>query len=197
MVKFIKELPMYKMSISDENDGTFAISLVKSPAIKSKYIALAEQKTKVVLATTDEDKRLVLGAILIPDQPIYRDIDGEKFYISFDVDTVKESSELYLKNAYQKNATVQHHSVIDGVTLVESWIVEHAEMDKSKFYELEIPVGSWAGTMKIDNDEIWNKYIKTGELQGFSVEGLYTRTLIQNNDMGDDETIEKILELLK
>jgi hypothetical protein len=35
------------------------------------------------------------------------------------------------------------------------------------------------GTFKIDNDEIWNDYIKTGEVKGFSIEGLFGHNLVQ------------------
>ena len=62
---------------------------------------------------------------------------------------------------------------INNLTVVESWIVEDTEMDKSKKYGLSVPKGTWMISMKVENQEVWNDYIKTGKVKGFSIEGYF------------------------
>jgi hypothetical protein len=90
---------------------------------------------------------------------------------------------MYLKNKYTDKATLEHNQKINGVTLVESWIKESSTKDKSALYNLNAPVGSWVGTFKIDNDKIWNDYVKTGDVKGFSIEGLFGHSLVSANEI--------------
>jgi hypothetical protein len=85
---------------------------------------------------------------------------------------------MYLKKKYTDSSTLEHDKKIKGVTLVESWIKESDTQDKSALYNLNVPIGSWLGTFKVDNDEIWNDYVKTGEVKGFSIEGLFGHNLV-------------------
>ena len=95
--------------------------------------------------------------------------------------------------------------MLSGVTVVESWIVENPEMDKSKHLGYEdIPRGSWFVSYKVDNNTLWNK-VKAGEVLGFSVEGLFTQTVEQDNTINEFKDIlnscmsedEKVEELRK
>jgi len=81
--------------------------------------------------------------------------------------------ELYFKNGNQANATLEHEHKINGLHVVESWIVE-GEQDKSRIYGLEVPVGTWMVSMKVENDAIWEKFVKEGSVKGFSIEGYFT-----------------------
>jgi hypothetical protein len=120
-----------------------------------------------------------MGPILIPDKQILR-IDGEgmPYHVFFKPETIKRLSEMYLQKKYTDKSTLEHDSKIDGVTLVESWIVESRTKDKSALYGLSVPVGTWMGTFKVDNENIWNNYVKTGEVKGFSIEGLFGHNLV-------------------
>ena len=169
---------IYELVIDDENiDEVFAISLVKSPAIESNFVYF--DKEVVQFAAVNDEKRLVMGPILIPDKKIMR-VDGEgmPYEVFFKPDTIKRLSEMYLENKYTDKATLEHKDKISGVTLVESWVKESATKDKSVLYGLNVPVGTWLGTFKINNDEIWNDYIKEGKVQGFSIEGLFGHNLV-------------------
>jgi hypothetical protein len=151
--------------------GIDAISLVEYPAIEEDFIALNTQK-KQVFAMQNQDKRLLMGAALIPDKPIYR-TDGEnEYYVYFSKDTIRKAMELFFKNGYQRNATIEHDYEVDGTTIVESWIIEDETLDKSRAYGLDLPVGTWMVSMKIDNESIW-KRVKDGEFKGFSIEGYF------------------------
>ena len=170
---------IYELVIEDENvDEVFAISLVEEPAIESNFVFF--DKEKVQFAALSDEKRLVMGPILIPDKQILRvDGEGKPYHVFFKPETIKRLSEMYLKKKYTDKSTLEHDKKINGVTLVESWIKESFTKDKSALYNLNVPVGTWMGTFKIDNDEIWNDYVKTGEVKGFSIEGLFGHNLVQ------------------
>ena len=156
-----------------ETEGVYAISLVDSPAMESTFIALKEQK-EIKLKAIDEEKRILLGAVLIPDKPIYRKQDGKEFNITFPKKTIQLTMENFFKKGYQSNSTLEHDEnlKLSGVTFVESWIKE-SEVDKSVHYGFNEPDGTWFASMKIENDEIWNDFVKTGKVKGFSIDGFF------------------------
>jgi len=156
----------------ESNAGIDAVSVVEAPAIESDFIAL--KKHQVELKTINEEKRILMGAALIPKKQIYRrnEKTNEEFYIYFSKDTIRKASQLFLKKANQSNATLEHNKKIDGMTVVESWIVEDTKKDKSALYEFNVPEGTWMISMKVDNDEVWEK-VKSGEIKGFSIEGYF------------------------
>ena len=172
---------IYELVIEDENiDEVFAISLVEEPAIESNFVFF--DKEKVHFAALSDEKRLVMGPILIPDKKILRiDGEGKPYHVFFKPETIKKLSEMYLKKKYTDKSTLEHDAKINGVTLVESWVKESITKDKSALYNLNVPVGTWMGTFKIDNDTIWNDYVKTGEVKGFSIEGLFGHNLVEQH----------------
>lgn len=160
--------------ILDDNEdltGIEAISIVENPAIEEDFVALKSQELK--LAEVDKEKKILLGALLVPNKPIYRKSGEEEYYIYFTRDTVRKASQLYLQKGNQNNSTLEHQHTIKGLSLVESWIVEDEEKDKSRLYGLDVPVGTWMGAVKVNNDEIWDEYVKTGKVKGFSIEGYF------------------------
>ncbi|MEL1243532.1 XkdF-like putative serine protease domain-containing protein [Flavobacterium sp. DGU11] len=150
--------------------GVFGISLVEKPAMEGNFLALSEAEVK--LSTVNEDERILIGLVLEPNKPIYRNQDGEEFNVLFSEDTVKELAFGFYKGGHQQNSSLEHNSQIQGVTFVESWIIEDSKNDKSAALGLSYPKGSWMATMKVDSDEIWNDYVKSGKVKGFSVDAL-------------------------
>ena len=160
--------------IIDENDdlnGVEAISIVENPAIEEDFVALKADEIK--LAEVNKEKKILMGALLVPNKPIFRKSGEEEYYIYFSRDTILKASQKYLKSGNQKNSTLEHQMNIQGLTLVESWIKEDMVHDKSVKYGMDVPIGTWMGTVKVDNDEIWNSYVKTGLVKGFSIEGYF------------------------
>ena len=162
-----------------ELSGIDAISIVESPAIEENWIALNKQEPKEYkFAEVSKEKQIIMGALLVPDKQIYRrDEENGEYMIWFSKDTIRQCMEMFFKNGNQSNATFEHLETITGLTMVESWIVEDTEKDKSKLYELNVPVGTWMGTIKVDNDVIWNDFVKTGLVKGFSIEGYFADKL--------------------
>ena len=178
---------------TDETSGIEAISLVETPAIESNFIAL--NKHEILLKEIDSEKRILMGAALIPDKSIYRRNDqGDEYYIYFSKDTVRKASELFFKKSNHKNATFEHKDKIEGVTIVESWIVEDKAKDKTSLYGMDVPVGTWMVSAKIDDKELYDK-AKSGEIKGFSIEGYFADKYDMSKQK--DEIISKLKELLK
>jgi len=181
-----------ELVIEKDLDGIDAVSLVDAPAIEENFIALAKEY-KMDLAEVDAEKRILMGAALIPEKKIYRkDEQGNEFYVYFSQDTVRKASELFFINGNQNNATEQHRKSIDGMSVVESWIVEDTEKDKTAKYEMSVPVGTWMISMKVNNDDIWEK-VKLGEVKGFSIEGYFADKLEMSEYENKYNQILKIL----
>ena len=135
-------MDIVELFIDDENEysGIDAISVVESPAIEEDFIALKNQEFK--LAEVDSEKRILMGPALIPNKPIYRKSDDKEYYIYFSKKTVKKASELFLMRGKQNNSTFEHQVPLQGMSVVESWLVEDEEKDKSRKYNLNVPRGS-------------------------------------------------------
>lgn len=173
----------------------FAVSLVEDPAIESNFIALSKEKVPIKL---QDEKRLLVGAALVPNKPIYRNVNGKEFYISFDEATIEKLAQDFLANDYQHNVTVEHQDNVDDIVVVESWI-KTSENDKSVGYGLNEPIGTWFIGMKVNNDQIWQR-IKDGYYKGFSIEAIVgLDEFINNNNLQlsmDKEFIDKLREII-
>lgn len=185
--------------IIDEKDkmsGIDAVSVVHSPAIEENFIAL--NKHEIELKEIDTEKKILMGAALIPDKQIYRRNEkGDEYYIFFSQDTVRKASELFLMNSNQNNATYEHDQKLKGLSVVESWIIEDSKTDKSRLYGFDLPKGTWMISMKVNNDDVWDD-VKSGKVKGFSIEGYFADKLEMNmQEAEEQDLIKQIIEILK
>ena len=123
---------------------------------------------------SDDDQMVITGPAMTPNTLIpRRDIDNNTFHVYFSEDTIQKISKKFFEYNKMNNTDVNHDDdvVIDN-TLLESWIVEDPEMDKSKAMGFEVPKGTWMVSYKINDDSTWQK-IKAGELNGFSIAGQF------------------------
>ena len=180
---------------TEEVSGIEAISIVSAPAINEGFIAL-KNEAQVRLAEVDKEKRLLIGAALIPDKTIYRSTGDEEFYIYFSKATVAKASQMYLQAGNQGQATLEHASEkLEGMNIVESWLIEDEVHDKSRKYGLNLPLGTWMITMKVDNDEMWKNLVS-----GFSIEGYFIDRLKKNEAdkySQDDKLLKQIIDVLE
>jgi len=185
----------------DQEIGVEAISVVENPAIEEDFIALKSQEFK--LAEVDKERRILMGALLIPNKPIYRKNGEDEYYIYFSKDTVLKASQMYLMQGNQNNATMEHQYAINGLSLVESWLVEDKVHDKSVKYGMELPLGTWVGSVKVNNDKIWNEFVKTGLVRGFSIEGFFADRMerpkeeIKEDLSKEDLQVQQIIDIIK
>lgn len=155
----------------NEISGVEAISVVENPAIEEDFIALKSEEIK--LAEVSGEKRILMGALLVPNKPIYRRNGEDEYYVYFSKETILKTSQKFLMKGNQNNSTMEHQYSLSGLSLVESWIVEDEVHDKSRKYGMNVPVGTWMGSVKVNNEEVWDDYVKTGKVKGFSIEGFY------------------------
>ena len=184
--------------ILDEEDldaGVEAISIVESPAIESDFVALKNQEIK--LAEVDKEKKILMGALLIPDKPIYRNGSEGEYYIFFSKDTIVKASQMFLQNGNQSRSTLEHAQALNGLTLVESWIVEDKAKDKTALYSLDVPVGTWMGSVKVNNEDVWNEYVKTNKVKGFSIEGYFADKMEAPKEAIEEQMAEQLLNQIK
>ena len=182
-----------ELILEDDDIGVEAISVVENPAIEEDFIALKNQEYK--FAEQDKEKRLLVGAALVPNRPIFRKNGDDQYWIFFSKETVRKASQMFFKNGNQSQATLEHEVKLDGMTVVESWIVE-SEKDKSRHYGLDVPVGTWMVSMKVESDTVWQDYVKDGKVRGFSIEAYFSdrmstrpkdKTLKDLSSIEDDE----------
>ena len=193
-------MKIVELILDEDQDayGIEAISIVENPAIEEDFIALKNDEIK--LAEINKDKKILMGALLIPNKPIYRDNGEDEYYIYFSKDTVLKASQMYLTKGNQNNSTLEHQHELSGLSLVESWIVEDDVHDKSRKYGMNVPVGTWMGAVKVNNDQVWNDYVKTGKVKGFSIEGYFADKMERPKDavgLSKTKQANKLLKQIK
>ena len=190
------EIEVIELVIDENNDfsGIHAVSVVESPAIEEDFIYLNSQEVK--LAEIDKEKRILMGPALIPNKKIYRNNGKIEYYIFFSEDTVRKASELFLSRGNQNNSTLEHEIKLNGLSVVESWIVEDSKLDKSNKYGLSMPEGTWMISMKVNNDDIWDNYVKTGRVKGFSIEGFFADNVDRPMEEVEEELSADEMEAL-
>ena len=184
--------------ILDEEEmdtGVEAISIVESPAIESDFVALKNQEIK--LAEVDKEKKILMGPLLIPNKPIYRNGSEGDYYIYFSKETIEKASQMFLQNGNQSNSTLEHAKALNGLTLVESWIVEDKAKDKTALYGLDVPVGTWVGSVKVNNDKVWNEFVKTKKVKGFSIEGYFADKMEAPKEAIEEQMAAQLLNQIK
>ena len=164
-------IPIYEAVFKEgETEGVYGISLVENPAMEDEFIALSEQKKIVEFSAIDEKKKLLLGAVLIPNKKIYRNIDGKEFYITFTDETIGKLAHNFIKGGNQNNSSAEHNVQLSDVSFVESWQVENENIDKSALYGKKYSKGTWVVMAKV-SDEIYNE-ATNGTFKGFSIDAL-------------------------
>jgi hypothetical protein len=193
-------MEIIEMILNEETNtqGVYAVSVVKSPAIEDDWVYLNQHF--VELQTIDEEKRILMGAVLIPKKMIpRRDKEHGDFSIWFSAETILKASQMFLSNNNQNNVTFEHEMKVDGMSVVESWIVEDPKMDKSNLYNFSNPKGTWMISMKVNNDSVWEQ-VKLGNIKGFSIEGKFAshkESMSAVNDLTEyEQIIEKVKQIL-
>lgn len=188
----MEEIKVIELIIDEENgvSGIDAISIVDDPAIQEDFIMLSSQEVK--LAEVDDEKQILMGPALIPNKKIYRRSGEDEYYIYFSPETVRKASELYLARGYQNNATLEHEDKLEGLSVVESWIIDDTNQDKSRKYGFDLPNGTWMVSMKVYDDSVWSNYVKTGKVNGFSIEGHFADAMERPQEQLPEETAEEL-----
>jgi hypothetical protein len=153
-----------------------------------------DREQKLKFAVQNEERRIVTGPLMIANLPIYRKgADGFEFYVVFDAATIEQLVMKYHKDGFQHSVNLMHNGQqVEGVYMFESFIIDSQRGITAPTGFDNIPDGSWFGSYKIENDEVWN-LIKAGTFKGFSVEGFFLKKLITATD---EQVINKLKEVL-
>ena len=193
MAKKLETIELF-IDESQDKDGIDALSLVKFPAIEENWVALNNHR--IEFKSVDDEKRIIIGLALVPDKLIYRKNGDYEYNIKFSKETVNKAARLYLKKLNNNNATLEHKTEVEGVSVVESWTVDNPKMDKTALYDLNAVEGAWAVIMSIDNDKVWEE-IKNGTYLVISVEGYFSDKLEMSLELAkEQELIDKIKSII-
>jgi len=189
------KLPVYKLRIKETDTDTSEVSyvaMVDEGAILLDWVTFSKQAR----FSADKDRRLIMGALMVADMPIYRRTDKGEFYVVFDKEEIMKIAQKFFRKGYVSNFNLMHDSdkKTEGVYVIESFIVDSSRgVSPPKAFE-GISEGSWLVTVKVDNEALWNDYIKTGELKGFSVEGMFD---FEMDGEAKPDDLEEIMNIVR
>lgn len=184
-----KKIKVYEVA----EDDVYKISLVDEPAIESGFVYFGKEKP-VYIALETSDKHLIYSPVLRPDFPIYRNYDGDEFYLKFTREAVEKSAHDFLKNGFQHQWSIDHQTDVEGLSVVESWI-KTDENDKSISLGLDpnLEIGTWFVGLSVDNEPIW-KAVKSGSFKGLSIEAF---VYIDDEQIEDNQNKNKEEDMSK
>ena len=163
-----KGLPLFDMDVVEGLPGIQLISLVDDPAVEKEFVKLAKE-TEVKMKV-NEEKRIVTGVALIPDQKIFRvDPNGQKYYIQFSKEAIERAAVKFYKDRHSADANLMHEVYTEGIIYFESYLVNRERGILPVEFN-DVPDGTWIVSAKIENDKVW-ELITAGVLRGFSIEG--------------------------
>lgn len=163
----MRKLPLYNVVLGGE-DGIQVMSLVEHPAVEIDFIALSDAKP--IALSLDEEKHIVTGCALRADFPIYRrDKDNFEYYVVFTKDVILQLRDKFMRDQKTTMVNLEHQTTVDGCYLISSYIKDASNGINPVQFK-DVPDGSWMTSYKIENPDVWNK-IKSGEINGFSIEG--------------------------
>jgi len=172
----MEKLPFYKLVIDEEDNndsGVNYVALVDAPATDKVWMAFNKHYQ---FKSSAPEKRIISGALMVANLPIYRE-DNQlgQYYVVFDKETIFKIVKKYFRNGFTSNVNLMHDpkAKVEGVYMIESLIIDKARGTTAPAGYGDLPDGSWFGSFRVDNDEIWDRFIKTGVFSGFSVEGLF------------------------
>jgi hypothetical protein len=160
-----KHIPVFDIDFTDESIWN-NISIVDFPAIEEDFIKMSKQAE--IKFSINEEKRDIMGPVLIPDKLIYRNDARGEYYIKFSAETIKKMAIDFFQDNIQNSGNIMHRADVDGITFYQSFIKDANKGINPASFE-DVPDGSWFVTAHVANDDVWN-LIKKGELRGFSID---------------------------
>lgn len=191
------DLPIYRFVVSDDDEtGVDAIALVDDPAIELNWQAFNSQREDRYKFSADSEKRIISGPLMVADLPIYRkDRDGKEYYGVFTAEDIYNVVKKFFRNNRISEVNMMHNpdAMVSDVYMIESFIIDSKRgVNAPTGYALTD--GSWFGSFKVDNEDVWNEFIKSGKFKGFSVEGLFNTERV---DVLSQKEIDEIIEVVK
>ena len=211
-IGFIQGLPVFESEINAKNysldNGCNGIIepveyMGKQMFQACKYNAKKQSDFSKVTFKSDNEKRIIFSPLMLPNVLIPRldDVTNEEYYVRFTPQTIEKIQRKFMVEQRLRDTNLEHSNrTFNDIAMVESWLVTGPS---DKAYELgyteqQVPIGSWmAGYQVLDTKEgdmIWNDFIKTGKVKGFSVEGEF---MLKFSRIDKDEILlSQIIDIL-
>lgn len=190
-------LPVFRLEIDENgNTGVAAIALVDNPATEVNWMTFSKQ----IKFKTIEEKRNITAPIMTANMPIFRfDETMGEYYVIFEPAQIELMAKKYFKTNKIASVNEMHNSnkSVEGVYLIESWLVTDPQNDKSTALGFNVTPGTWMGTYHIESEQYWNEKIKSGEFKGFSLEGDFNMTFSKIQETPTEKTEEDIINEMK
>lgn len=187
-------LPIYRLVINEDDlTGVTAVALVDDPAIQVNWQAFSNQKQ--TFQATNTEKRIISGPLMIADKQILRRDERGEYLVFFDKETIEKIVTKFHRNSYEKNVNPMHNSMalLPGIFMVSDFVINSERgINTPKGYD-NLPDGTWFGDFKVENEEIWNEFVKTGVFKGFSVEGFFNEQ--QVSETLTDQEMQQFLQI--
>jgi hypothetical protein len=194
------KLDIWELTFDAEENpyGVHGASLVEAPAIEIEAVHFSKEEEFSQIKMASEEQRVVLSPLLIPNKKIYRariGKDEERGFTFATENTIAKLQQNFFKQDFHHNSSLEHETPIEDVYIFESWIIQDPQKDKSSLYGYDLPKGTWMVAMKIENEEVWNDYIKTGKVKGLSIDALLKPVRVTNNNDNNDKILMKLEKL--
>lgn len=190
----MEKLPIYRFEVKEDDDTQVtAVALVDYPAIEMNWQTFSAHE--IYSFKADKEKRIISGPLMVADLPIYRRDEQGEYYGLFKAEDIYNIRNKFFKNNNSKEVNQMHdpNQMVEGVYMIESFLIDSKRgIHSPNGYKL--PDGSWFGSYKVDNQEVWDKFIKSGEFKGFSVEGVFNTVQIDSKPL---DLIEQIIDIIK
>jgi hypothetical protein len=166
------ELPIIELTLEELEQGIDATALVENPAIQRNWMAFKEHKD-FKFKTHNEDKRILAGALMVADFPMYRNMKGKEFFVKFSSDTIEQLADRMVLNNKLTAFNFEHDSKKELADMhIQQFFIINTELGVNTPIGFEeLPNGSLFAFVKVNNEQVWNDYVKTGIVKGFSIEG--------------------------
>jgi hypothetical protein len=171
----------YELKFNESTHKLERISVVETPAVGDGIVYFSKEENEILFFANDE-KQIFYSVAMRPNQLIFRnDVNGEKAEVFYTPETVEKMQQAYFKNNGNKETNIDHQNkLVEGVFPFESWIVQNAELDKSKELGLNVRNGDWVMGYKVENPEIWQD-VKDGKIGGLSIESSFEFNEVSTN----------------
>lgn len=190
-----KQYPIFSMELQEGElkYGLNDIALVDQPAYESMFLKFDSDAKELKFAVQNEEQRIIMGAVMIPDKLVPRIENNKPFYVYASRETILNSSMKFARENRNNNIKLTHDTNANtgDVFIFESFVTDENRIPSVKGFE-SLPVGTWFITCKVLSETVWNQ-IKEGTFNGFSLEAMFKMnpvTMLNESDM------KKLLEAI-
>jgi hypothetical protein len=188
-----KQYPIFSMELQDGElkYGLNDIALVDQPAYESMFLKFDSDAKELKFAVQNEEQRIIMGAVMIPDKLVPRIENNKPFYVYANRETIFNSAIKFARENRNNNIKLTHDTNANtgDVFIFESFVTDENRIPSVKGFE-SLPVGTWFITCKVLSETVWNQ-IKDGTFNGFSLEAMFKMNPVT---VLDEYSIKKLLE---